>query len=533
MMRLLALKPGHDGSVAHVEGGRLEFSFEAEKDSGSRYAPLDIITMLNAIEHVGQVPDALVLSGWAAGLDVCGRPVGAGYLGLDEPRATMLQLFGRKTWLVSSSHERSHLLNAYAMSPFPQGQPCYALIWEGHIGAFYEIDEALHIRRLGQVMLDPGVRYAFAYGISDPSFALGPGQARLADAGKLMALAAYAQDVIPCADETAILDALFSAPLEPSRLLKADFQRFRAYDCGVASEASMRLARLVTERIFDLFDQRIRPLVHEKRPLLIAGGCGLNCEWNRKWLDSGLFSDIFVPPCANDTGSAIGSAADALQYFTGNAKLEWDVYCGQTFNDDIGHAGKTRLGAFRRRSSRVEDVAAALQDGAVLGHVAGRAEIGPRALGNRSIVAAPFHQAMHQRINAIKRRESFRPIAPVCMEEDMALHFDLGRPSPYMLYFCKVRSRVLQAITHVDGSARVQSVSASQNPALHSLLTAFKARTGYGVLCNTSLNFNGAGFINRTSDLVAYAEAAGLDGFVIEGTLFERDTSPTHARGSQ
>ncbi len=115
----------------------------------------------------------------------------------------------------------------------------------------------------------------------------------------------------------------------------------------------------------------------------------------------------------------------------------------------------------------------------------------------------------------------------------MAVHFDLGRPSPYMLYFCKVRTRVLQAVTHVDGSARVQSVSASQNPSLHRLLAAFKARTGYGVLCNTSLNFNGAGFINRTSDLVAYAEQAGLDGFVIEGTLFQRDTSPGHAGGSQ
>ena len=532
-MRLLALKPGHDGSVAHVAGGRLEFSFEAEKDSGSRYAPLDIAAMLNAIQNVGQVPDALVLSGWAAGIDVCGRPVGAGYLGLDEPSAAKIHLFGRNTWLVSSSHERSHLLSAYAMSPFPQGQPCYALVWEGHIGAFYEIDKALQIRRLGQVMLDPGVRYAFAYGIADPSFALGPGQARLADAGKLMALAAYAQDVSPCADETAILDALFAAPLEASRLHKADFRRFPVYDSGVTSEASMRLARLVTDRIFNIFDQGIRPLVRETQPLLIAGGCGLNCEWNRRWLDSGLFSDIFVPPCANDTGSAIGSAADALQYFTGHAKLDWDVYCGQSFTDDIGYSGKKQLGAFHRRSSRVEDVAAALQRGAVLGLVAGRTEMGPRALGNRSIVAAPFHRAMLQRINAIKRRESFRPIAPVCMEEDMAAHFDMARPSPYMLYFCKVRTRVLQAITHVDGSARVQSVSASQNPGLHRLLAAFKARTGYGVLCNTSLNFNGAGFINRTSDLVAYAEQAGLDGFVIEGALFQRDTSPMHAGGSQ
>lgn len=96
-----------------------------------------------------------------------------------------------------------------------------------------------------------------------------------------------------------------------------------------------------------------------------------------------------------------------------------------------------------------------------------------------------------------------------------------------MLYFSKARSSALQATTHVDGSSRVQSVSASQNPSVHRLLTAFKAKTGYGVLCNTSLNFHGAGFINRTSDLVSYAEQAGLDGFVIQGTLFLRDWQPT------
>jgi hydroxymethyl cephem carbamoyltransferase len=97
-------------------------------------------------------------------------------------------------------------------------------------------------------------------------------------------------------------------------------------------------------------------------------------------------------------------------------------------------------------------------------------------------------------------------------------------PSPYMLHFAKVREPALKAVTHVDGSARMQTVNAQQNPAIYELLQHFKRRTGYGVLCNTSLNFKGRGFINRTSDLIEYARSTGLDGFVVNDKLFLRET---------
>ncbi|TIL83518.1 MAG: proline dehydrogenase, partial [Mesorhizobium sp.] len=124
------------------------------------------------------------------------------------------------------------------------------------------------------------------------------------------------------------------------------------------------------------------------------------------------------------------------------------------------------------------------------------------------------------RLNRIKNREGFRPIAPVCLEEDVALHFDLARPSPYMLFFQRVLDSRLEAVTHVDGTARAQTVSREQNTRLFQLLTSFKAQSGVGVLCNTSLNFNGTGFINRASDLLAYARATGLDGFVINDAFY-------------
>lgn len=523
-MRLLAMKPGHDGSLAYVADGRLEFSFEAEKDSGMRYAPIGATEFLDAMQHMPEMPDVLVASGWSIGTNPAGRAIGAGYLGLEPPLVLESSCFGRPVRRVSSSHERSHLMCAYALSPFPQGEPCYALIWEGYIGAFYSIDASLGVERLADIMVGPGIRYAFAYGLVDPTFLLARGQIRLSDAGKLMALAAFSPPTTASRDEAALLDRVFATPLAFPCLHKSDFRHLDVYNCGLASGQAGRLARLVSDRIFHTFLQAVEPLVRERRPLLIGGGCGLNCEWNRHWLDSGLFSDVFIPPCANDVGSALGSAADAQWHLAGNAKLDWNVYCGQAFVDDLGYATARQLGPFTRMPGGMEAIADALRRGNVLGWVAGRAEMGPRALGNRSILAAPFDKTMLDRLNAIKRRESFRPIAPVCLEEEIATHFDLERPSPYMLYFCKVKSRDrLRAVTHVDGSSRVQSVNAVQNPLLYRLLSEFKALTHFGVLCNTSLNFSGTGFINRTSDLVRYADNVGLDGFAIEGVLFSRD----------
>ena len=172
----------------------------------------------------------------------------------------------------------------------------------------------------------------------------------------------------------------------------------------------------------------------------------------------------------------------------------------------------------------VEEVASELANGSVFGWVQGKYEIGPRALGNRSIIAMPFTKEIHARLNKIKNREGFRPIAPICLEEEMDRWFDHHGPSPYMLFFQQVKTDALKAITHVDGSARLQSVTEQSNPEMFKLLTEFKKQTDYGVLCNTSLNFNGFGFINHMSDLVRYAKNHGLDGLVVEDKFYRLKT---------
>ncbi|WP_269634826.1 carbamoyltransferase C-terminal domain-containing protein [Saccharomonospora saliphila] len=228
---------------------------------------------------------------------------------------------------------------------------------------------------------------------------------------------------------------------------------------------------------------------------------------------------MFLPPCANDSGSAIGTAADALWAIEGDPRLTWTVDSGREFDHDTEpDAGRWTAAPLDYRA-----VSRALSTGRVVAWVQGRWEIGPRALGHRSLLAEPRDPRTRDRLNTIKRRESYRPIAPCCRVEDLASVFDDDFPDPHMLYFRRVRAPGFAAVTHVDGTARVQTVSAASNARLHTLLTAVAGETGTGMLCNTSLNFKGTGFVNRMSDLVSFCEEHGIDDMVVGDTWYRRD----------
>ncbi|TIQ34088.1 MAG: proline dehydrogenase [Mesorhizobium sp.] len=522
-MMIISFKPGHDGTIAALDESAAEliYSYEAEKDSFPRYSTVTPTTVLDAAGRLDAIPDVIAVGGWETTI---AHSVAAGYHGIGQGSELISEktFFGKKVNFYSSTHERSHLWGTYSMSPFPAGMACYVLIWEGILGDFYEIDERLQVVHLGKVMPGPGEKYSFLYALADPKYTLPKGTTRFEDAGKIMALCAYGQTGSPDRDEQALID--FLLPSDLYQLSKEDLQDSPYYNIGVTHQKFTNLARRVSDAIFDSFHTFAKKNLTKGHPLLISGGCGLNCEWNRRWLETNLFSDVFIPPCTNDTGSAIGTAVDAMRHFTGNAKIKWNVYSGQPYIlDEIDRTG---LDVYPLDYGQV---ASALLSGQVIGWVQGNCEIGPRALGNRSILAAPFSKTTHERLNRIKKREGFRPIAPVCLEEDVALHFDLARSSPYMLLFQKVLDSRLEAVTHVDGTARAQTVSREQNPHLFQLLTSFKAKSGVGVLCNTSLNFNGTGFINRASDLLTYAKATGLDGFVINDAFYLLKTAPRAA----
>jgi predicted NodU family carbamoyl transferase len=395
VVRILSCKPGHDGTVALIEDGELVFSVEAEKDSFPRYVEATPSTFFDALAMTEDIPDVVCLSGWVKGFHSAERPLGAGYFGWDTSgtQLTERRVFGKPVQFFSSTHERSHLLSAYGMSPFPQGQPCYALVWEGNIGSFYEITSEVEVVRIAEVMEDPGNKYQFVFALADPTTGTENGGFRFSNAGKLMALAGCA-DSSPCtAEERELIDFVLSRRSILLSTPKRDLADSPFYDIGVEAQALKNLAAHHSEEIFARFHAVAARRLTRGYPLLIAGGCGLNCAWNTRWRQSGLFEEVFVPPVPNDCGSAIGTAVDAQFTLTGQAKLSWSVYSGPSFVYDAPVPND-----FVTAPLEAAHLADRLANGAVVAWVEGNAEIGPRALGHRSLLAAPFEVATRDRL---------------------------------------------------------------------------------------------------------------------------------------
>jgi hydroxymethyl cephem carbamoyltransferase len=518
-MLVLALNSGHDGAFAAVKDGQLLFCLEAEKDSFTRHSDVTTTTVLNALEHLGEMPDVIAHAG---GWQPWTGAVGAGYLGAAGVEERPMNFLGREVTLVSSTHERSHILSSIALSPRDDAFLRAALIWEGLIGKLYLVDDRGVVTREVSVHDSPGTRWALLFALADPDFPDKGAYPRDTDAGKLMALAAYGHPAEADADVRAIVDRVLTME-EIWPAAKWKFKDTSIYNAGVEADVTKVAAAVLSKRLFDIFSEAAVEHLPAGLPLHISGGCGLNCDWNRMFRDLGHFSSVFVPPCANDSGQAIGSAADALLLRSGDPYIDWDVYAGLDFEWD--HYPDATM--WRVRPVDDKAVADALAGGRIFAWIQGRAELGPRALGNRSLLADPSDARTRDRLNEIKQREGYRPIAPCCRVEDMGKVFDTEFEDPFMLYFRRVTSDRLPAVTHVDGTARCQTVSAKTNARLHALLCAVADRTDAGVLCNTSLNWKGRGFINKMSDLIKYCQDRRVDDVVVHDFWFQRIDSAT------
>lgn len=517
-MVVLGTKSGHDGALAVIEDGRLLLSYESEKDSWPRHTPLTPETVLSVASKIGKLPDVIAIGGWhqrsAFGL----RSIGAGYFGISDRYVGNDVFFGKPVTVIASSHERSHLMSAIAMAPaHTANRPRCVLIWEGDIGSLYLIDHDGVVQQKIDVLSQPGARFAMVFALADRTFPDVGVLPRLEDAGKVMALAGFAGSPASAvakriAGEIMALGTCYPAP-------KNMFRTSEIYNAGVDSDLTKEVAAELTEIVFARFSTAAKAAIPQGLPLLISGGCGLNCEWNRRWRSDGHFESVFIPPCADDSGSAIGTAIDGFNAVSGQTTIDWSVYSGPDFIvDDSNRPG------WRQTALDTTMIARRILGGDVVPWVEGRAEIGPRALGHRSLLAEPLNSETQTKLNAIKKREDFRPIAPCCRIEDVSRVADESFPDPFMLYFRNITDTRLRAVTHVDGTARVQTVASDSNPRLHRLLSAVADRISVGVLCNTSLNFKGYGFINRLSDLLMYCEMHAMPLCVVGESVYEHDS---------
>ncbi len=267
--------------------------------------------------------------------------------------------------------------------------------------------------------------------------------------------------------------------------------------------------------------------------LCMAGGVALNCVLNARLRDRGPFREIWVQPAAGDAGTALGAAlwVDARERPGGERTWRMDhAFLGPAFGEaEIEDFLRWAKQPYRRLSNVAEEAAAILEQDRVIGWFQGRMEFGPRALGARSILASPLRAEMQAKLNEIKDREDFRPVAPVVLEEEAGDWFVGARVSPFMLFVFDVRPEKadrIPAVRHTDGTARIQTINRGQNPLYYDLIKAFRARTGVPVLVNTSFNTRGEPIVCTPRDAVESFWTSPLDALVIGPFLLEKPGRP-------
>ena len=271
------------------------------------------------------------------------------------------------------------------------------------------------------------------------------------------------------------------------------------------------------------------------RRLVMAGGVALNCTANGVILKSGLFDSVYVMPVAGDDGAALGAALyKAAEYGEVENRRLAVPFFGPAYNADRirkalhEHAGRLEITEFSTIEETCSHAADLITKGYVLGWYRGRKEYGPRALGNRSIIADPSGKEMRDKINAmVKKREAFRPFAPAVSIEQASHWFEIPEMTefPYMVMIVDVRKEYresLPAITHINGTARVQTVSGKDNPVFHKLLQAVGKKTGREMLLNTSFNVKGDPIVNTPDEALGTFLRTGIDYLYMENYFIKK-----------
>ncbi len=348
--------------------------------------------------------------------------------------------------------------------------------------------------------------------------------------GKTMALAAYGRDIY-CEQFKQIIE------LKPDGQFIIPNQKYLGLwyysETGLGREFGPKRERgePLVQRHFDIafsMQNRVKEAIlhvvsHAQSAsghnnLCLAGGLFLNCDINREILQSGAYRKVFAPPFPSDSGGAAGAGLYAAFACCGEVPSDarcFSPFLGPEYSNEEIIASLKRSGVVYRNIARPCDEAAkVLAENKLIGWFQGRMESGPRALGNRSILASPFSPGISEYLNLqVKKREYFRPFAPVTTKEAALKYFELQEPlselTRYMLLTTKVKSEfreILPGITHVDGTARIQVVSTELNPELHRLLMAFEALTGHAVLINTSFNLQEPIVCSPEDALICFAK---------------------------
>jgi carbamoyltransferase len=444
---------------------------------------------------------------------------------------------GRARKFVHVGHHFAHAASAFYQSGFPEalvltldgaGETESSLVALGEGRRLVELERTCLPTSLGALYLAFSVYLGFK-SLGDEYKVMG-----LAGYGRAHRFRAFFESIVPLTEGGRYCTCSLSRPgfreavltrlgpaREPDQLLDE-----RHADIAAALQETLERAVLHTLR-----HHRLRT---KMRRLAMAGGVALNCSLNGAIARSRLFDEIFVQPAAGDDGCSLGAALHAWAALAPSSQEAVPVsspYLGPSFRDsDVVAALEERRAELRwTREPRIEArIAQELATGRVAGWFQGRMEFGPRALGNRSILADPRDAQARQRLNEkVKRRESFRPFAPAVLGSDAESFFDMSGvgKSPYMLFAVPVHRHarsLIPAVTHTNGTARVQTVTPGLNPRFWSVIDAFREITGVPVLLNTSFNVRSEPIVCSPRDAVACFLGTGIDCLGIHDFFVEK-----------
>jgi carbamoyltransferase len=533
----------HDPAAAIVVDGEIAAAAEEERFNrrkhGKQAVPFSTWEMPEAsarwcLEHAGLEPAELDAVAYSYDPDLAPQPNGdvtadrweglrtlyareaPGFLktslpGLDPAKVRFVQ------------HHVAHAASAQLASPFPTAS---VLVLDGrgerasHLAGRYGEDGRLEVLAAQPLPHSLGLLYEEATEHL--------GFRRSSDEYKVMALASYGEPrQLPELREAvrATGDGGFTiAPIDWSgfapRLRKgAEWKQEHA-------DLAASLQRRLEEVLIDL-----ARWLHERtgdRDLTLAGGVALNCVANSRLWEMGPFERIWVQPAAGDAGTALGAALHVAHALGDEIQPMTTAALGRGWADDELAARLGTVNVAHDRSADVADaVGKALAADGIVAWFQGRSEFGPRALGHRSLLAHPGRAANVERLNDVKGREQFRPVAPMVLAERAAEIFEGPLPSPYMLFTHRVRAGWrdrIPAVVHVDGTARIQTVDPAAEPLVARMLDAFERRTGLPVVVNTSLNTAGRPMVDDPRDALECFGSAPVDVLALGPFLVRRAT---------
>lgn len=452
----------------------------------------------------------------------------------------------RRRWdysgpIVHVGHHDAHAASAFFSSPFDQAAVLTLDRGGDFLSTTMQVGQGRQLRPLKQV------RHPHSLGEIYSAFTWLLGFHPNSDEGKVMGLSSYGRDTYRAdfRDLLRLLDdgrfrvnlGWFGYQREREWFSRRGAQRFgprRTPESEITSHHE-DLAFAVQGLIEDagLHIARSVQQATGLRQVCLAGGVALNSVMNARILAESGFDEIFIQPAASDAGNAIGAALYVWHQKLGKPRA-WRMthpFWGPSYTDDeMASALQARGIPFRTVADPEAEAARRLADGKIVGWFQGRAEIGPRALGARSILADPRRAEMKDVVNSrVKRREAFRPFAPSVLDERGTQYFDDYSTNPFMLLVLPVRREkrdVIPAVTHVDGTGRLQSVTREFNPSYHRLISEFERLTGVPVVLNTSFNLRGEPIVNTPAEAVVDYLSTGIDALLLGRHLVEKQPHP-------